>query len=102
LDEEQKRKKDATKRKRDKNIRVKDALEKHHRQQVRDRLPREESLLEPDSDDEDFDIFWTRRRRRVSVVRCPHKGLLSRGRGLRGARCSWKRGQGSSPSAPAS
>jgi hypothetical protein len=57
LVEEQKWKKDATKRKHDKNIHAKDALEKHRRQQARDELPREESPSEPDSDDEDFDIF---------------------------------------------
>jgi hypothetical protein len=39
LAEEQKRKKDAMKRKRDKNIRVRDALEKHRRQQARDAVP---------------------------------------------------------------
>jgi hypothetical protein len=57
LAEEQKQKKDATKRKRDKNIHVRDALEKRRQQQARDRLPREESPSEPNSDDEDFDIF---------------------------------------------
>jgi hypothetical protein len=41
LAEEQKRKKDATKRKRDKNIHVRDALEKHRRQQARDGVPQE-------------------------------------------------------------
>jgi hypothetical protein len=97
LAEEQKRKKDATKRKRNKNIHVRDALEKRHRQQARDRLPREESPSKLNSDDEDFNIFWMRRRRRASGARCPHKGLMSKGRGLRGARCYRKRGQGSSP-----
>jgi hypothetical protein len=57
LVEEQKQKKDATKRKHDENIRAKEALEKRRRQQACDRLPQEESPLEPDSDDEDFDIF---------------------------------------------
>jgi hypothetical protein len=36
---------------------VREALEKHHRQQEHDGLPRVESSLEPDSDDGDFDIF---------------------------------------------
>jgi t-SNARE complex subunit (syntaxin) len=55
--EEQKQKKDATKRKRDEDIRAREALEKHCWQQEHDRLPREESLSEPELDDDDFDVF---------------------------------------------
>jgi hypothetical protein len=57
LVEEQKQKKDAMKRKRDNDIHTRDALEKRRRQQARDGLPREESPLELDSDNKDFDIF---------------------------------------------
>jgi hypothetical protein len=57
LVEEQKWKKDAMKRKCDENIHVKDGLEKRHQQQALDGLPREEFPSEPDSDDEDLDIF---------------------------------------------
>jgi hypothetical protein len=95
LAEEQKLKKDATKRKRDEIIRAREALEKRHQQQACDGLPQEESSSEPESDGEDIDIFWMRRRRMASGAWCPHKGLLPGGRGLRGARCSQKRGQGS-------
>jgi t-SNARE complex subunit (syntaxin) len=57
LVEEQKMKKDAMKRKCDEIICMREALEKNHHQQARDELPREESLSEPESDGEDFDIF---------------------------------------------
>jgi hypothetical protein len=57
LAEKQKLKKDAMKRKRDEIIRAREALEKRHRQQACDGLPREESPSEPESDGEDLDIF---------------------------------------------
>jgi hypothetical protein len=46
------------KRKHNKDIPMRDALENCRQQQAHDRLPREESPSEPDSDDEDFDIFF--------------------------------------------
>jgi hypothetical protein len=36
---------------------TREALEKRHRQQGRDRLPQEESPSESESDDNDFDVF---------------------------------------------
>jgi hypothetical protein len=45
------------KRKCDKFVRMREALEKRRRQQARDGLPQKESPSEPDSDNEDFDIF---------------------------------------------
>jgi hypothetical protein len=54
---EEQKQKDATKRKLDKIVRAREALEKRRRRQVRDGLPQEESPSEPDSDDKDFDII---------------------------------------------
>jgi hypothetical protein len=94
----QKQKKDATKKKCNEDIRVREALEKRHQQQARDGLPREESSSELESDGDDFMFFRTRRRRCGALVaRCPHKGLLPGGRGLKGAQRSRKRGRGSGP-----
>jgi hypothetical protein len=75
LAEEQKQKKDATKRRRDETIRVREALEKRRRQQERDGLPREESPSEPDSDDEDFDIFSDEEEEQGFRAWCPQKEL---------------------------
>jgi hypothetical protein len=103
LAEEQKWKKDTTKRNRDKNICPRDNLEKHRWQQARDGVPREESPSEPDSDDKDFDIFSDEGEEAQGFGdEVPPQGAPAGGRGLRGARCFRKKGQGSGPSAPAS
>jgi hypothetical protein len=57
LAEGQKQKKDAAKRKCGETIHMREALEKHRRQQEHGGLPQEESPSEPDSDDGDFDMF---------------------------------------------
>jgi hypothetical protein len=88
LAEEQKQKKDAMKRKCDEVIRARKALERRRRQQVRDGLPQEESPSEPESNDEDFDIFLDEEEMQGFKGVVPPQGLLPGGHGLRGARCS--------------
>jgi hypothetical protein len=51
--EGQKHKKDAAKKKRNEDVRVREALEKHRQQQARDGLPLEKSPSEPESDGDD-------------------------------------------------
>jgi hypothetical protein len=53
--ERKKEKKDAKKARARKRMRARDALEKHHRRQERDGLPREPSPETPDDDDNDDD-----------------------------------------------
>jgi hypothetical protein len=79
LAKEQKQKKDSSKRKHDETIRAREALETTG------------TLIS----------FRMRKRSRASGAWCPQKGLLPGGQGLREARFSRKRGQGSGPLAPA-
>jgi DNA-directed RNA polymerase delta subunit len=53
--EENKKKKDAEKARAHERMRARDALEKLHRRQEREGLPREPSLETPDDDDDDED-----------------------------------------------
>jgi hypothetical protein len=94
----QKQKKDATKKKCNEDIRVREALEKRHQQQARDGLPREESSSEPESDGDDFMFFQTRRRRCGALVaRCPHKGLLPGGEASGELSAPEREGEGLAP-----
>jgi hypothetical protein len=54
-EEEKKKKKDAKKARARERMRARDALEKLHRRQEREGLPREPSLETPDDDDDDED-----------------------------------------------
>jgi hypothetical protein len=98
LAEEQKRKKDAVKRKHDKSMHARDALEKHHRQQARTDFPEKSPRRSRTRTTRTLTFFRHRRRRhRASAERCPHKGLLPGGRGLRGLDAFGRKGRGLAP-----
>jgi hypothetical protein len=98
LAEEQKQKKDAVKRKHDKSMHMRDALEKRHRQQACTDFPKKSPRRSRTRTTRTPTFFHRRRRRRrASAERCPHKGLLPGGRGLRGLGAFERKGRGLAP-----